>query len=171
MQASACPPTPRFLARKSSQLRRVPQVVAARSHAEMTLPGGQDGEQAGSSQAICPSSATALREPELAGVLRPSATRCHHRGLYLSRNAMTDRLRAAWPMCLAIRAGPDLQQLLIQILCLTCGFAATRSMSRSRQSSTRNRCPAYAGSPVPERLADDRRGRLEIHCELGKLRP
>src|ERR1035438_8451274 len=89
MQASACPPTLRFLARKSSQLRHVPQVVTARSHAEMTLPGEQDGEQAGSSQAICPSSATALREPELPGVLRPSATRCHHRGLYLSRNAMT----------------------------------------------------------------------------------
>ena len=47
-------------------------------------------EQAGSNQAICPSSATALREPELPGVLRPSATRCHHHGLYLSRNAMAD---------------------------------------------------------------------------------
>src|ERR1035437_7344591 len=101
MQASACPPTPRFLARKSSQLRRVPQVVAARSHAEMTLPGEQDGEQAGSSQAICPSSATALREPELPGVLRPSATRCHHRGLYLSRDALTDpcRFGAHWEPC------------------------------------------------------------------------
>ncbi len=49
------------------------------------------GEQAGSNQTICPSSATALREPELPGVIRPSATRCHHRGPYLSRYAMTDR--------------------------------------------------------------------------------
>jgi hypothetical protein len=63
---------------------------------EVTLkrpfPGEQDGEQAGSNQAICPSFATALREPELPGVLRPLATRCHHRGLYPGRNAITDRL-------------------------------------------------------------------------------
>ena len=57
----------------------------------MPRPGEQDGEQAESNHAICPSSATALREPELPGVLRPSATRCHHRGLCLSRNAMTER--------------------------------------------------------------------------------
>jgi hypothetical protein len=62
----------------------------------------QDGEQAGNNQAICPSSATALPEPGLPGALRPSATRCHHRGLYLSRNAMTDRLGALEKACHAL---------------------------------------------------------------------
>ena len=33
--------------------------------------GEQDGEQAGNSQAICPSSATALREPELPAYCDP----------------------------------------------------------------------------------------------------
>src|ERR1700691_5030269 len=55
------------------------------------------GEQDGSNQTICPSSATALREPELSGVMRPSATRCHYRGPYLSRNAMTDPCRLGVP--------------------------------------------------------------------------
>jgi hypothetical protein len=59
------PPAPRFPARKSSQLRHVPQVVTAISHAEMALPGEQDGELAEGSQAICLSSATALGELEL----------------------------------------------------------------------------------------------------------
>ena len=50
------------------------------------------GEHAGSNQTICPSSATALRKPELPGAIQPTATLCHHRGPYLRRDAMTDRL-------------------------------------------------------------------------------
>jgi hypothetical protein len=88
MQASACPPTPRFLARKSSHLKPVPQVVTARSHAEMPLPGSKTGSKPEAAKRSAGSCATVLREPELPGVLRLSATRCHHRGLYLSRNAM-----------------------------------------------------------------------------------
>jgi hypothetical protein len=56
----------------------------------MPFPGEQDGSKPEATKRSAGSSATVLREPELPGVLRPSATRCHHRGLYLSRNAITD---------------------------------------------------------------------------------